>query len=717
MEISDLKVNQVVHDSRDGNDYRILWMPSSDSACGYWIRVNSSSNIPSRFLPSELAGALDKGLCSFAMDTYSAAFRTETPNEKALKYRDRAWSLIRDMISSEPGIYEPSSRAELLRSAEQSSGVKVNNLYKYLGRYWRLGMTPNALLPNYSACGQTRDVYKATAKRSGRKKPEGADGKKLVKEDLKNFRDAVDKYYLGGKKLSFEETYRKLKEDHYTVRDKAGNPISPMPHDDVPSRQQFIYWYRKNRNVLDEARKRGGERAYQLGCRGETGRTETSLYGPGIATQIDATTADIYLVSSTDRSAIIGRPTMYFLMDSYSHIVTGMNISLDPPSWNNASAAVINAVQDKVSYCRKYGVEITKEDWPCMHIPSVLLADRGEVESRTADILATSLGITIENAPPYRGDLKGIIEKHFDLINLEMDKMPGNVKKDFGQRCTEDYRLNATLDIFQFTAIIIRCVLTYNNYHYMADYRRDPQMRQLKVNPVPRDLWNYGIRYQTGGLRTMPYEQVRYSLLPKQEASVTRRGIHCGGLYYTCEPAEKEKWFDIARTTHSWKVTAAYDPSDAALIYISPNAGGAPIECHLLDREWMYEGLTQEEAARQNTEDNRQREAYRKTEDFARLKLDEFIDSEIGKAKALSPEKQAESKAKRIARIDANRRKEKEQLRQSSADQTLKERGYSKATPEEQQKEEETVSPITKMLQEALNEVLNKEGNADDAPG
>ena len=55
-----------------------------------------------------------------------------------------------------------------------------------------------------------------------------------------------------------------------------------------------------------------------------------------------------------------------------------------------------------------------------MHFPSVILADRGEVESHTADLLCKNLGITVENAPPYRGDFKGIIEKHFDLINLDM---------------------------------------------------------------------------------------------------------------------------------------------------------------------------------------------------------------------------------------------------------------------------------------------------------
>ena len=55
-----------------------------------------------------------------------------------------------------------------------------------------------------------------------------------------------------------------------------------------------------------------------------------------------------------------------------------------------------------------------------MHAPSVILADRGEMESRTADLLCKHLGIAVENAPPYRGDLKGIIEKHFIIHHITL---------------------------------------------------------------------------------------------------------------------------------------------------------------------------------------------------------------------------------------------------------------------------------------------------------
>ena len=99
-----------------------------------------------------------------------------------------------------------------------------------------------------------------------------------------------------------------------------------MHPDEIPSRDQFFYWHRRNRDTLEEVLCRDDKRSCQLNNRGETGKAETHLRGPGIACQIDATTADIYLVSRDYRTAIIGRPAMYFQMDSFSHIVTGMNI-------------------------------------------------------------------------------------------------------------------------------------------------------------------------------------------------------------------------------------------------------------------------------------------------------------------------------------------------------------------------------------------------------
>ena len=710
-------INQVIHDFEHDCDYRILWTSASEEQPSYWLKLPGNSTVPEKISMQDIATGVEQGRLSLAPDLWRPAKSSEA-GETALRLRDKAMDLIHDAVSNEPDIYDVKKRRKILLEIEEATGTKVPNLYKYLGKYWRYGKVPDALLPDYSVCGKTRDPYKDSSKRPGKKKIPGAVGKKLCPKDLQNFRSAFTMYYLGKDKLSLEKTYIKMISDYYTLKDNTGRAVAPMDPDDVPSRQQFFYWHRKNRDTLEESLSRGGERTYNLRNRGETGKTETHLRGPGIACQIDATTADIYLVSRNDRTAIIGRPTMYFQMDSFSHIVTGMNISLDPPSWDNAARTILNSVEDKVDFCARYGVEITEDEWPCMHFPSVILADRGEVESRTADLLCKSLGIAVENAPPYRGDLKGIIEKHFDLINIDMASLPGKVEKDFRQRCAKDYRLDAALDLYEFTAIIIKCVLQYNNYHYMKSFRKTPQMRQLHVKPIPRDLWNFGIRYMSGGLRTMNREQIRFHLLPKGEASVTRLGIRFEGRYYSCELAEQEKWFDSARSDSSWKVTAAYDPRDAGLIYISPATGSGPIECHLLDKDRIYTGTSTEEANMMASYDHEEQVVYAPTEDFHRIQLEEFITKVKNEAQAKLPKKQKASNAARISDIAVNRQKEKQAICERNTAETLKKQVFQSEDVGTVAPSQDSVpvSPVTRMLQEALDNALRKgdtNGNPD----
>ena len=211
----------------------------------------------------------------------------------------------------------------------------------------------------------------------------------------------------------------------------------------------------------------------------------------------------------------------------------------------------------------------------------------------------------------------------------------------------------------------------------------------------------------SGGLRAMNREYVRYHLLPKGEASITKRGIFFEGRYYSCEQVEQEKWFDVARTQHSWKVTCAYDPRDAALIYVSPAANSMPIECHLLEKDWMYEGLVGDEAAFVREADATEATVYAPTEDFHYVQLDEFIEATKSEAKRLAADSSSRSKAARIAEIQSNRKKEKETILEVNTNATLKEHGFRPG--KEANAPEEEMTPIQRKIRMALEKRLQEE--------
>lgn len=687
-----LTVNQVILDKTDNASFRILYI-SYDPAEAYWISLTSNRQVPVSMPLSDVRNGISSGRYSVIADSFSR--RDPKPGETAIKRRDQAWNLISPLVCNEPAIYHFRERSNLLKEASSRTGTSVTNIYKYLARYWKGGMTPNALLPFYENCGKASDPYDGKSQRRGRKKVAGAEGKTLTADDIRIFTDSILTWYRGKEQLSLEKTYKKMLDSYYVTSDENGNPVSLNP-DLVPSRAQFLYWHRKNKDILGEAKSRNGEKNYPLMNRASIEKTETFLSGPCACAQIDATIGDIFLVSKSDRTKIVGRPVMYFLMDGFTRIVLGMHISLESPSWRSASMCILNALEDKQEFCRRYGIEINADAWPCRHIPGTLVGDRGEMESVTADLLVNRLGMRIENTPPYRGDLKGIIERHFHTVNIDIADLPGKMGKDYGQRCTEDYRLNARLTLDEFISIIIHCVLLYNNFHYMEYYGKTMQMRQMNVKPIPHELWDFGMKYLSGVQRTIDRAQARYALLPSDKASITSRGIQFKGLYYGCDQGFKEHWFDSARTGGREQIQVSYDPRDASCIYFKPSHDLAPVECHLLDSSKIDGRFSTEELEQIQRLDHEEREAYRSTEDYQYILTDRSIQEIISGANAAFPERPEKSNSKRISEIKENRKAETEPPDTHDS----KPAGTGTPRPGTPAK-----SPIQRMLEEALDEM------------
>ena len=53
-------------------------------------------------------------------------------------------------------------------------------------------------------------------------------------------------------------------------------------------------------------------------------------------------------------------------------MVVGLYVGLEGPSWFGAMMALANTASDKVSYCKKYGIDVTKEEWDCHYLPQTL---------------------------------------------------------------------------------------------------------------------------------------------------------------------------------------------------------------------------------------------------------------------------------------------------------------------------------------------------------
>ena len=715
-------VNQVYRDIRTGQQFRLLWMAPGDAPSYiYWL--DGKKTVPKKILLDELDSGIRQGWIVEDKDPFT---HSSEASERDKHKRDILWEKMKTALLDEPGIYDRKTRIEHLRRIENESGETVANLYRHLGRYWQRGKTPDAFLPGYSASGGRgkNRVGRADA----REEDPSEFGKNLTPADLVNFEAAIRKYYLTRREPDLPSVYDRLLGDSYSIleTDENGKEKSRLlPKGEIPSLRQFRYWYSKNRNLKEEAEKRKGEKGFELTGRAITGKNDFGMMGPGSQYQVDATIADVYLVSQFDRSDIIGRPVMYFVMDAASRMVTGMYIGLEGPSWLGMTMALYNATTDKVDYCHQFGIEITEDMWPCHHVPAVLLGDRGELESHNADRLVSMLGIRVDNAPPYRGDLKPIIESHFKTINAQVKpELPGFVLPDDRKRGGKDYRLDAQLDIRQFTQVIINCVIHYNNEHYLDGFEMNEQMLKSSVDAVPVKLWNWGIRNSSGALRTYPKETIRLALMPKESGSVTEKGIYFRKLYYTCPEAREALWFENARKNGRYSVDISYDPRDMSLIYVWVKDGSGTIPCTLLDWEQRFSGKSEEEVEFEQKKQDLRKKRNERAEKEAVINLNRKIDAIIKVAEEMTPSGTGKTKSERIAGIRENRKEEKEAIRAEEAftsegnDTKGREAGNGsgpdrQADPFEVTPEEwETMSPIERMI---YKDVKRRQRN--DEPG
>jgi hypothetical protein len=667
--MNEICVNKLISDLETGSRHLVLWV-APNNEYGYWYDLNSSSRKPAKF---ELANVLsEENSLRYELSDFQT---TEIRNENSISetervHRDRLWSMMQAAVEQEPDIYERNKRTQILHILAEKHDIKLSNLYPLLDRYWRSGKTKNAFIPAFHKRGSKGNARNQTDKKIGRKPQGGApEGKIITEEDRANFASAVKSYYLNRNRLSLTAVYERLLADSYSIPSED-NPEQRklLPSNKRPSIYQFRYWYSRQRNAENEQKKRDGVTAFELSGRGVTGRSDFGLMGPGAQFQIDATVGDIYLVSQFDRSNLIGRPVLYFVIDAFSRMVTGMSVGLEGPSWNGMAGAITNMATDKVAFCKEYGIEITEDEWPCRNVPSVLRGDRGELISVNADNLANMLGIRVENAPPYRADLKGIIEQHFRTINTNsMALLPGGVQPDMSRRGGRDYRLDAKLDIRQLTQIIIKCVLYYNNHHYMDYFERNESMVRGNVAAIPANLWDWGIRNCSGSLRSFPTEQVRFAVMPIGKATVTEKGIRFKGLFYSSDRAVRESWFATARTKKRWAVSVSYDPRDMAVIYVWNDDVKAYDRCSLLDWNGKNAGKSLEEIVYEQRKERIVAKQLKATEIEAKVNLNAEIESIIAEAEAQSKGLPVKSNRERVSNIKGNRLNEREAMQAAAS--------------------------------------------------
>lgn len=580
---------------------RILWIsPSRDLL--FSIAMQDDKAFPVMKTFTEYTVGFESNICrQIEWINDSIPLLDSGIDSEHLSLRDKSWDAIKEIVVDEPACFDKGFRGARIREAQERTGLHKSTLYRYLRRYWQGGKMKNALLPHFNNCGSYGNDREPKEMKRGRprKFEDTPVGINIDEETKQLLRSGIRLFYNNKDKAPLKHAYQKTLEKFFASGFRqSGNALVPIlpPPEKLPTFGQYKYWFKKEMDLEDTLKSRHGNKRFALDYRPILGSSTYESFGPGSRFQIDATVADVYLVSEYRREWIIGRPIIYIVIDVFSRYITGIYIGLEGPSWIGAMMALANTTADKVRFCAQYGIPIEHEEWVSSHLPQKLTADRGELEGNKPSHLIDVLGVDVENAPPYRADWKGIVEQQFRLTNLRSIRfIPGAIKERFRERGERDYRLDAKLTLREFTQIMIQNVLYHNNNHHMLWYDRNEFMVAEDITPIPRELWRWGIINRNGRLKKQPEHIVKLNLMLQGEATVTSAGIHFKGMHYGCDLAMREQWFVKARAGKTWRVKVCYDPRSTNEIYLWLDNGHQFETCTLLEREERYQNKRFEE--------------------------------------------------------------------------------------------------------------------------
>lgn len=351
---------------------------------------------------------------------------------------------------------------------------------------------------------------------------------------------AIQQYYYGSKRLSLRAAYEMMLLENYVGPD--GQLDS-----DAPTWSQFRHYYydkgyHKNPQKVIA---REGLTKYQRDHRPTWGSSAGWRLQPG-SYQMDATQADIYLVSRQDRSIVVGRPYIYLAVDTATHLIAGVYVGFSCDE-TAVMACIEQAAMDKVGYCARYGIEITPEQWPSVGMPTEIITDKGrEFFGPRMGELCKRYGLEVLTLPPFRPDFKGTVEKSIDLLQQRYKPMlrgRGVIEEDAQERWATDYRAQAVLDLDDFTRVVIHSVLYLNSGRLING--KTPAERWLELSPR---------------LMAVEPRELRIQTLPRDTAKLTRKGLRINRMWYAPDDADG--------LTIGDSYTIAYDPADLRRIHI-----------------------------------------------------------------------------------------------------------------------------------------------------
>lgn len=568
---------------KDGVTYRVLFVDYDK--IGLYDMSNTKSGISYTVVcKDELNEQFNSGHITKEKDPYESLRDACTTNNVARM--EANFEIIKPIVTSPSILYSKSECTAAINSVAGDDKVLSRKIYRLLGRWFQRGQCKGALLPDYRAVGKgTRNLTKCPGRKSGGLIP-------IMNDALRSLMARViKKYVLVENHLSLQRAYSELLRAYMEAY-----PDSQV----LPSMGQFRGFYYRTTTRRDRNINQNSKRIFNKDIQAKMGSVYEASSFIGSVYEVDATVDNVYLISSGSSPRAVGRPVLYLVTDRFSGMIAGFSVSLENAQYRSAAEAIYCAIAEKTKYFKEsFDIDLPFE-WDVSGIPEAICADNAELEGVQIEHFLRYCNVTITNTAPYRADQKGSVENSIHLVQKELasflvkQSFTSNLSKKAGG---QDNRANAVLTLQDYRAMILYAIDTIN--HRVR--RNMPANYPPELPCTPIALWKWAKSLKTSALCNCANEDaLRLSLMHKQAATVSREGVKCSKIVYTCKELENDGYFDRdGNSKKIYKPALAIDHGNVANAWIYPDPINHPekyLRCRLASHSSYLAGCCMYEA-------------------------------------------------------------------------------------------------------------------------
>lgn len=514
------------------------------------------------------------------------------PESSQAQELDTAWALIEPLVvafNQEQNLHRLKFSA-FIRERVEATGTSFTTVLRTLLRYYYFGGSRLALLPLPPGVKPGTPAYtQIETKGSAKFGPKRRGRKPILANELGENDFVVSELDIGDMVDCLKACLRRgvtsiagAHEHYLTSAFRLRHPdlykeYISFERPEPVSRRQFKYYIDNNARLSDDL-----SANLRLHSRGPGYLGSLYAAGPGEVYEIDSTGGRIYLVTKDEdgKNVVVGKPTIYLIVDRWSRFIVSAYLSLRPPSYEEVRHALLVAFTSRERRFGALGVVVDDKQWPIGRMPAVICPDRGSdfLSSSMEKAVVDDLKIELTPLPPYCPDGKAVVERLIREVKRRMAasgmkgvyaERPMDPETKHAAKKAEAVAVHSLGDAYR---LLIDIAVDHNNRpHSKLKQRR--LLTQAGVRPTPKDAYQWGLK-NISGLRIPPFNDADYKrlLLASDLASVANGVLRYKKRAYL--PANEAAIEIMSNSTRrARQVSIRLDRTDPAEVFIVTQRG------------------------------------------------------------------------------------------------------------------------------------------------